>query len=144
MNEFVIQLAAYHTALLGLTVLCLSVLIQNFLAGVIGLGKSDEVPGMPLTGQHQDSSFRILRTYANSCENLAQFGLIVLLAIVAGVTPSWVNWLVIIYVVLRLIYWVVYYSGTGQVKGGLRTIVYALGMFANLILAVLTFWYMLA
>jgi len=134
------QLTPYHTALVAFTILCLAVLIQSFIAGVFGLGKSEEVPGMPLQGSHQDFSFRALRTYGNSCENLPMFGFIVLLAIFAGVAPSWVNWLVVIHVAFRLLYWAVYYSGVGKVESGPRTISYVMGILANVILAVMTLW----
>lgn len=132
------QLLDYRPALLALTILCLAVLAQSFLAGVIGLGKSGEEPGKPLKGGHRDFSFRTLRTYANSVENLAVFGLIVFLAIISGANTSWVNWLVGGHVAIRLAYWAVYYSGVGKVAGGPRTMLYVAGWFANLALAVVT------
>lgn len=134
-NEILPQLAAYHTALLALAILCLAVLVQSVIAGAIGLGKSDEEPGLPLKGNHKNFSFRTLRTYGNSVENLPAFAIVLFLAIIAGVTPSWVNWLAGINVALRLLYWAIYYSGVGKVANGPRTIVYASGWFANLILA---------
>jgi len=136
-------LTAYHPALLALIILCLSVLVQSFLAGVLGLGKSDEVPGKPLKGSHSDLSFRILRTYANSTENLSVFAITVFLAITVGVAPSLVNWLAGIHVVIRLLYWAIYYSGVGKVAGGPRTITYASGWFVNLMLTGATFIVML-
>ena len=137
------HLADYYATFLAFTVLCIAVLVQSFIAGAIGLGKSDEVPGMPLKGNHADFSFRTLRTYANSCENLPVFGFTVILAIIVGVAPVWVNWLAGIHVALRLLYWAVYYSGVGKVEGGPRTIIYAAGFFANVALALVTAWAML-
>ena len=134
------QLADYHTALLAFSILCLAVLIQAFIAGAFGLGKSEEVPGKPLKGSHEDFSFRTLRTYGNSSENLPAFGFVLLLAILVGASPTWVNWLAIIHVALRLLYWAIYYSGTGKVEGGPRTISYAMGLFTNIILALVTVW----
>ena len=132
------QLAAYQPALLAVAVLCLAVLVQGLLAGVIGLGRSDEEPGKPLKGNHADFTFRTLRTYANSVENLPAFAITVMLAIAAGAAASVVNWLVAIHVGLRLVYWLIYYAGTGKVANGPRTIVYAMGLFANIVLAVVT------
>ena len=132
------QLAPYQPAFLWLVVLCLVVLVQSFLAGALGLGKSDEVPGLPLQGSHDDASFRILRTYANSTENISVFVATAFLAILAGVSVTAVNWLVGLHVVFRIVYWAVYYSGVGKVTGGPRTITYVAGFFMNLILAVLT------
>lgn len=131
-------LAPYQPAFLWLIVLCLVILIQSFLAGVLGLGKSEEVPGLPLKGTHSDASFRILRTYANSTENFSVFVTTTFLAILAGVGVMAVNWLVGLHVVLRIVYWVVYYSGVGKVAGGPRTITYVAAFLMNVILAVLT------
>ena len=128
----------YASALIALTLLCFIVCIQSVIAGAIGLGKSNEEPGLPLKGTHNDFSFRSLRTYANSVENLPMFGLIVLLAVFIGAEPKWVNWLAVTHVVFRVLYWAVYYSGIGKVEGGPRTIIYVIGLFANLILAGLT------
>lgn len=142
-SDLLAALSAYHATLLWMALLCLAVLVQSFLAGAIGLGKSEEVPGMPLKGSHQDFSFRTLRTYANSVENLPVFAITVVLAILAGVTASWVNGLVAVHVILRLAYWVIYYRGVGKVGGGPRTMAYAAAWFVNLVLALLTLWFLL-
>lgn len=132
------QLAAYHPALVALTILCLAILVQSFLAGVLGLAGGEETAGLPLRGNHEKFSFRTLRTYGNSTENLPAFATTLLLAIIAGVSAALVNWLAILHVVFRLVYWAVYYKGVGKVGGGVRTIVYVLGLIANFLLAALT------
>ncbi len=132
-------LAAYSTALAALMLLILAVLVQAFLAGVIGLNKSGgELPGVPLQGNHANLNFRVLRTYGNSVENLPVFTATLLLAIIASASPKWVNALAAIHVAFRLLFWGVYYSGIGKVAGGPRTIAYVLGWFTNLALAVIT------
>ncbi len=138
------QLAAYHPALMALAILCLAVLVQSFLAGILGLAGGEEISGLPLKGDHSKFSFRTIRTYGNSTENLPAFATTVFLAIIAGVGVALVNWLAIIHVVIRLAYWAVYYSGIGNVAGGMRTIMYVLGLFANIALAVLTVWALFA
>ena len=137
------QVEAYHPALLALALLCLVVLIQSFLAGVLGLGKSDEVPGVPLKGNHSDLSFRILRTYANSTENLAVMIATTFLAIIAGVSAFLVNWLAGLHLAFRLAYWAVYYSGIGSVESGARTVTYVLAFLMNAVLALLTVYALL-
>lgn len=137
------QLAPYQPAFFWLLVLCLVVLVQSFLAGALGLGKGDEVPGVPLKGTHGDASFRILRTYANSIENFSVFAATAFLAILAGVGVAAVNWLVGLHVVLRIVYWAIYYRGIGKVAGGPRTITYVAAFLMNLILAVLTAYAMI-
>lgn len=132
------QLAGYYPAFVSLILLCLVVMVQGFLAGVIGLGGGEEVAGMPLKGDHTKMSFRLLRTYGNSTENLSMMVATTFLAILAGVSVTLVNWLVGLHLLFRLAYWAVYYSGVGKVAGGTRTVTYVAGFFMNIILAVLT------
>ncbi|MDD9909232.1 MAG: MAPEG family protein [Ahrensia sp.] len=135
------QLAAYQPALAALIILCLAVLTQGFLAGVLGLAGGEQVAGMPLKGDHGLRSFRILRTYGNSTENLPVMLATTGLAIIAGVSAALVNWLVILHVGIRLAYWAIYYSGVGKVGGGLRTISYVGAFMMNVMLAFATaFW----
>ncbi len=137
------QLAAYNPALVALTILCLAVLIQSFLAGILGLAGGEETPGLPLKGNHEKFSFRTIRTYGNSTENLPAFATTLILAIIAGVGAALVNWLAILHVAFRIVYWAVYYRGVGKVGGGVRTIVYVLGLIANILLAALTAYVLL-
>ncbi len=132
------QLAAYQPAFLALALLTLAVLVQGFLAGILGLAGGEEISGMPLKGDHTRFSFRTLRTYANSTENLPAFVATLLMATLVGVGAVFVNWLAVIHVVARMVFWAVYYSGIGKVGGGLRTIVYTIGLFANIVLAAMT------
>lgn len=140
--ESVPQILAYQPAFLALILLCLMVLVQGFLAGAIGYGKSNEEAGRPLKGNHEDQSFRVIRTYGNSTENLSMFVAVAFLAILAGVSPMLVNWLVAAHVLARLAYWGVYYAGIGKTGGGARTIIYVIGLLANIVLALLTVYAM--
>ena len=132
------QLAAYYPALVALIILCLMILVQGFLAGVLGFAGGEETAGMPLRGDHTKRSFRAIRTYHNSTENFSVMIATTILAILAGVSVVLVNCLVGLHVLIRLIYWAVYYSGVGKVGGGVRTITYVGAFFMNIILAVLT------
>ena len=129
-------LQPYHWALLASCVLVLMVLIQNFLTAPLAFLKGEQIPGGPVQGGHHLLSYRVLRTHANSTENLGVFGFALLLAIVASVAPIWVNWLAIIHVIFRMAFWVVYYSGIGKVAGGLRTMCFVGGLVSNVILGV--------
>ena len=132
------QLSAYSPALLWLVLLCIMIIIQAVLAGVLGLAGGEETAGMPLQGDHTKRSFRVLRTYHNSVENMGVMTTTTFLAIIAGVSVAMVNWLVGLHVLLRVAYWAVYYSGVGKVGGGLRTMVYVAALLMNAILAILT------
>lgn len=129
-------LSSYQPALVALTVLCLAVLIQSFLTAPLAFLKKQQVPGMPLKGDHSMLSFRALRTHLNSVESLAPFGFIVIIAILFNTSANVVNWLAIIHVAFRLLFWAVYYSGIGKVAGGIRTLSFVGGLLANLGLVV--------
>lgn len=132
------HLTAYVPALYALTLLCLAVLIQGFLAGVLGFAGGEETAGLPLRGDHSKLSFRAIRTYQNSTENFSVLIATTLLAIIAGVGVTFVNVVVWLHVATRLVYWGVYYAGIGKVGGGVRTITYVAALFMNIVLAVAT------
>lgn len=129
------QLMPYQPALLALALLCMAVLIQSFLGAPLAFIGEEQEPGKPLKGGHDLLSFRVLRTYSNSVENLPAFGLTLLLAIVLGINASLVNWLAAIHVAFRLAFWAVYYAGFGRVAGGPRTLCYVGGLVTNIVLA---------
>ena len=59
-------------------------------------------------------------------------------AIIVGVDPLWVNRLAGIFVLFRLFFWAVYYSKLGIATPGLRTLCFVIASIANIILAVIT------
>lgn len=138
------DLLTYRPSLLALTLLCLMALLQSFLSAPLAFVKEEQVPGMPLRHDHSKLSFRVLRTYANSVENLPAIGLTILLAIVAGVPPVLCNWLVGVHLAARLIFWALYYSGVGRIAGGPRTMAYVVGLISNIALAIAVLWVMFA
>lgn len=129
------HLIPYQPSLLAMALLCMAVLIQSFLSAPLAFIREEQEPGMPLKGGHDLLSFRVLRTYSNSVENLPAFGLALLLAIVLGVNSSLVNWLAALHVAFRLAFWAVYFSGIGRVAGGPRTLCYVGGLMTNIVLA---------
>ncbi len=135
LTETIPQLAAYQLALLILALLCVIVLLQSFMTAPLAFVSEEQVPGMPLKHDHSKLSFRALRTYGNSAENLPAFGFSLVAAIAFGALPALVNWLAVIYLVFRLAFWAAYYSGVGKIAGGPRTIFYVGGLLANLVLA---------
>jgi uncharacterized MAPEG superfamily protein len=141
MDSFIAELPIfedYKPALIGLALLCMIPLIQSFLSAPFAFVKQQQVPGMPLNGDHSLLSFRVLRAYANSVESLPAFGIVLLLAVISGVSPSIVNWLVAIHLVARLAFWVVYYLGIGKIAGGPRTMCYVVGLLSNMVLVCVT------
>jgi len=141
--EVVPYLAAYKPSFLVLALLALMVLIQNFLTAPLAFVKNEQVPGMPLKHDHLKLSFRALRTYANSVESFPAFGWALLVAIVAAVMPAMVNWLAGIYLVFRIAFWIIYYSGIGKVAGGARTIAHVGELVSNMALVGLAIYALL-
>lgn len=133
MTDFI---SNYHPALIALAILCLAVLLQGVLTAVFAFSKGEQAPGMPLKGGPELHSFRVLRTYGNSTENLPVFIGALLLAIIAGVKPSLVNWVAGIHVGFRLLFWMVYYSKAGVKTPGPRTASYLGGWLTSVILVV--------
>ena len=134
MNSITIDLMPYYPALICLSFLTLIVLIQSFLTAPFAFAKQEQVPGMPLKGDHSLLSFRVLRAYSNSVENLPAFAIIVVLAILINANALWINCLAAIHVVFRLAFSAFYYSGVGRVAGGPRTICYVGGLLSNIVL----------
>ena len=129
-------LLPYAPALLALAVVIACVLTQSMLTAPLAFLKNQQAPGMPLQGDHRQFSFRVLRTYHNSVENLPAFGLTLILAVILDVQPPLVNWTAAIYAASRVLFWVAYYGGWGRHAGGPRTMSYVAGILCNGILIV--------
>lgn len=140
--EAIPYLTAYQPSFLVLALMSLLALLQSFANAPLAFATGKQTPGMPLQNDHNDLSFRALRSYANTVENLPAFGLAVLMAIAAGASPWIVNLLAGIHLTFRMLFAAVYYSGIGKVTGGPRTITYVGGAFANLAIAGMAIFYL--
>ncbi len=129
-------LQQYKPSLIVLAALCLILLIQALLTAPFAFIKEEQIPGGPLRGDVSLFSFRVLRTHSNSVETLHAFGFALLLAIVAGVAPTIVNVIALIFLVARLAFWAIYYSGIGKQAGGPRTLCFVAGLLANFVLVI--------
>ena len=125
----------YQPAIAASIILCLLVLIQGLLGAFFGILLGREEPGGKLKGDYNEFGFRTLRAHINSAENLPVFAFSLLLAIIAGASPGWVNWLAGLYVAVRALHWLIYYAGIGPNNNGPRTMVFGLGQTFNFVLA---------
>ena len=130
------MLTTYQTAITLAALLVVAVHLQSFLSALFKIVLGKQAPGVPAAGNNSDKAFRIYRTHMNSVENLSMFIAALIFAMIAGVSASLVNWLVIIHVIARLAFWAVYYPGPGALAGGLRTIVFVIGFTASMVLAI--------
>jgi len=125
----------YQWGLVSLAVLCILTLIQSLITAT-AFGDGEQAPGVPLTGGHQLKSFRVVRAYANTTENLPAFGFALVVAILAGANPTLVNWAAIVFLAFRIAFSLIYYAGVGVVAGGPRTMCYVGGLATNFVLAI--------
>ena len=133
-------LDAYRVTFVVLACISLIILIQNFATAPLAFLNDEQVPGMPVQFDHSKLSFRALRTYSNSTESFPAFGWAALMAVFAGVTPSLVNWLAVAYLVFRIAFWVIYYTGIGKPAGGPRTMAFVGGLLCNFGLVGAALW----
>lgn len=129
-------LEPYHLGIAALAVLALMVMIQGFVAGfqknvVMGIS-----PGADPETDHDERTFRIHRTFANSIENLTPLVLAAAVAMAAGAHAAMVNWLIVAHVGLRIVFWVLYYGGIGKPAGGPRTITFVASALISIALGV--------
>jgi len=134
-NSLMLLSSDYLPAIIALSILCFSVLLQSLLTAPLAFLKEEQIPGMPLNGDHKLLSFRVQRTYSKSVETLPAFSVSLIIAILIGVSSIIVNWAGVIHVLFRLAFWGVYYSGKGKVAGGSRTLCFVGGLLSNLILS---------
>ena len=125
----------YRPAIMASIILCLLILLQGLLGAIFGIALGREEPGGRLKGDYSEFGFRALRAHANSSENLPVFAFSLLLAMIVGANPGWVNWLAGFYVATRVIHSIIYYGGIGPNNNGPRTMVFGLGQMSNLLLA---------
>jgi uncharacterized MAPEG superfamily protein len=137
------MISQYQWGLIALATLCVMTLLQS-MSTALAFNDGAQTPGVPLSGDHQSRSFRIVRAYANATENLPAFGFSLVAAILAGANPTLVNWLAVIFVLFRIAFSAVYYAGIGIVAGGPRTMLYVGGVAANAVLATSAIYALLA
>ena len=121
-------------------------LLVQYLNIRTGLGKANAgvVPGAMPEASFENSLYRTARAYLNAAETLTVFTTVVVMCILAGANPFWVNLLASVAMVTRVLMAVVHVRAIGQLNGGVRTMLFALGWLINIILAFLAigavFW----
>jgi uncharacterized MAPEG superfamily protein len=91
--------------------LCLAAacLVQAIVADVAGI-RVRHVPGMPVTGGHDDFLFRAVRAQANTNESLPLFVLLSLAAMFLGANGWLTNVLAWVFVLARVAHMLAYYA----------------------------------
>lgn len=125
-------IAPYSSSLLALSVLVLVVLLENFYAAFRHLVKGGGRAGVPPEPDYSNPVWRIVRSHANSLENLPPFAATVVVGSLVGVSAGLFNILAWVHVVARMLHWLIYTQDIGKVDQGPRTLAFAVGFFSNL------------
>jgi len=129
---------SYNTALWGLFVILLTVLVQAIIAAASKAKQPGAVPGkMDESLSHSSFVFRSNRTVANSLENLPVMLGTILLAIMAGVDAAWAGGLVWLYALARAAHMALYYAIATDKNPSPRSYFFLLGVLANIVLLVM-------
>ncbi len=131
MSEFLVP---YADALFITSLLMILLILQSFAAAFFRNAVEKHEAGAALPANHASITFRMVRSFENSAENIILFLPVVALAIAASVSPAWVWWVALLFTVGRLGHWAMYALNIPP----LRTAFFAIGFFATLGLAVKT------
>ena len=118
--------ADYSHAMLAIVIWALIVLILSPVSAATKQ-KTSATPGSSVAPDYTDKAYRLDRAYHNGVETLTVFGLVTLVAILAGAVPYWINLLASLALVARILMVFVHVQGIGKPGGGPRTILYVLG-----------------
>lgn len=124
-----------HADAFGLmTLIALLMLLQGFVGAYFRNAVEKYQPGERLPANHASVTFRQVRSFENSVENTPIFFTVFALAVFIGVSPAWVWWTTLIFLIGRAGHWLFY----SLRLPALRTASFALGSFAMLALSVLS------
>lgn len=123
----------YMLSFLGLWVIIITVMIQQFVAIKAALKKGDFVPGQIAKGLDSESFvFRSNRTFMNSLENLVQFVIPVIIAMHLGIFNMTLAIIVWLFAIVRIGHMVAYYK-----NAAIKKYFFLLGFIFNVILMIM-------
>jgi uncharacterized MAPEG superfamily protein len=99
----------YLTTLASWVVLAILVLVQVLVADVAAM-RTGHVPGIAVTGGHDDFLFRATRAHANTNESLALFLLLTVAAIFLRANAPLTNVFAAVFVASRAVHMLAYYA----------------------------------
>ena len=127
-------IAPYSSSILALGLLGFLHLVQLLVADLVALRRG-HVPGMTVSGGHDDLLFRATRAHANTTESIGAAILAGVFGIVSGGDPAWVNYSLGSFLVSRLVHMLAYYCDWRIVRG----VAFALGFGALSVVFVVGF-----
>lgn len=128
----------YASSIIGISLLCLMSILLSVYSGV-SKGQAGQIAGPVADARDDNRLYRIDRVHMNGVEALAAFAVATVLAMISGVSPGLLAWLVWAHVAFRLVHGAVYLRGGNAAKGGnLRTVLHVGGSLATLAILVAT------
>jgi uncharacterized MAPEG superfamily protein len=131
MTEF---LAPYNGALTLAVLIVLLTSAQSFVSAFFRNAVHPHPAGATIPADHENSTYRQVRSFENSIENAVLFFPTLFLAVLLQASPVWVYWITLIYLVARAGHWAMYSMKISV----LRTVCFAVGFFSTVALAIVT------
>lgn len=133
------NIAPYSTGIISLLVFVLIVLLQSALVGA-GKAKAGLTPGSTPDSDYDNSLYRLNRSHQNGVEIMAAAAVALFACILVGVSAWWVNLLMGLFLLLRIVYVAIYGWNVGKPTQGVRTFAYVAGWAMLVILCVMAIW----
>ena len=127
-------LTPYSEALLLTSAVLILIMVQSVVATIFRNAVEKYQAGEALPANHASITFRMVRSFENSLENVVIFAPVIAAAIAVSVSPTWIWWVAFLFLIGRIGHWVMYALNIPA----LRTAFFATGFFATLALAVKT------
>lgn len=125
----------YQSALLGLAVILITLLLQWLFATVSKGRLPNAIPGkIPQDLGHESFVYRSNRTYMNSLENISLMLGSVFLAMFVGVNGLWTACCIWIFALARIVHMVLYYVIATEKNPSPRSYFFIIGLLANMLL----------
>ena len=128
--------AAYGQALASIAVFVILVMLMSPITALKKTGEGMP-PGATPHNAYEDGTYRWNRAYLNATENFGVVVGAVMVAILAGVDPWWVNTLALVFLIARVLHAVVLIAGIGPQNYGPRTLAYVVSWACCIVLAVM-------
>lgn len=133
------NVAAYSTALISLLVFVLIVLLQSALVGA-GKASAGMTPGSNPNPDYDNPLYRLNRSHQNGVENMATVAIALFVCILVGVSSWWVNILMVLFLLGRIVYVLIYLRNVGKPTQGVRTMVFVFSWACVVIMTLMAIW----
>jgi uncharacterized MAPEG superfamily protein len=130
------SLAPYSWAIISLLVFVIVTLIQAALVGAKKASAELTAGGTP-ENDYESALFRTNRAHQNAVENAALIAIALAACIAIGVSAWWVNLLMGLFLLFRLMHTVILLQNIGGEVQSLRTFAYVASWAVNVVLAIM-------